>query len=102
MQAVRLPAALVSRHALPNDVGLMVVSAEPGGPGDRAGVMIGDVLVAVGGKPVVDPSELLGLLGGERIGTNLAVRLVRAGEPTDVTITIGERPAEPRGARRGR
>jgi S1-C subfamily serine protease len=64
--------------------------------------MIGDVLVAVGGKPVVDPSELLGLLGGERIGTNLAVRLVRAGEPTDVTITIGERPAEPRGARRGR
>jgi S1-C subfamily serine protease len=102
MQAVRLPAALVSRHALPNDVGLMVVSAEPGGPGDRAGVMIGDVLVAVGGKPVVDPGELLGLLGGERIGTSLAVRLVRAGEPTDVTITIGERPAEPRGARRGR
>ena len=37
MQAVRLPAALVEKLSLPNDVGLMVVSAEPGGPGDTAG-----------------------------------------------------------------
>jgi S1-C subfamily serine protease len=102
MQSVRLPAALVERLSLPNDVGLMVVSAEPGGPADRAGVMIGDVLIAVGDRPVADPNEIMTLLGGDQIGKTLATRIIRAGEPKSVDITIGERPLEPRGARRGR
>ena len=102
MQAVRLPPPLVERLSLPNDVGLMVVSAEPGGPGDRAGILIGDVLVAIGEKPVSDPAEVLGLLGADQIGKTLATRIIRAGEPRDVSITIGERPVEPRASRRGR
>jgi serine protease DegQ len=102
LQAVRLPAALVERLTLPNDVGLMVVSADPGGPGDRAGVIIGDVLVAVDTTPVGDPAELLAFLGGDRVGKPLATHIVRAGEPKDVTITVGERPQASRGARRGR
>jgi S1-C subfamily serine protease len=102
MQSVRLPAALVERLSLPNDVGLMVVSAEPGGPADRAGVMIGDVLIAVAGKPVSDPNEVLSLLGGDQIGKTLATRIIRAGESKTLDVTIGERPLEPRGARRGR
>ena len=102
MQSVRLPAALVERLSLPNDVGLMVVSAEPGGPADRAGVMIGDVLIAVAGKPVSDPNEVLSLLGGDQIGKTLATRIIRAGESKTIDITIGERPLEPRSARRGR
>ena len=102
MQAVRLPAALVERLSLPNDIGLMVVSAEPGGPGDRAGILIGDVLIAVGDRPVADPAEVLSLLGGDQIGKTLSTRIIRAGEPTTVSITIGERPVEPRASRRGR
>jgi S1-C subfamily serine protease len=102
MQAVRLPAALVERLSLPNDIGLMVVSAEPGGPGDRAGILIGDVLIAVGDRPVADPAEVLSLLGGDQIGKTLSTRIIRAGEPTIVSITIAERPVEPRASRRGR
>jgi S1-C subfamily serine protease len=102
MQAVRLPAALVERLSLPNDVGLMVVSAEPGGPGDKAGILIGDVLIAVADKPVADPAEVLALLGGDQIGKTLATRIIRAGEPKTLSITIGERPQQARGPRRGR
>ena len=102
MQAVRLPAALVERLSLPNDLGLMVVSAEPGGPGDTAGILIGDVLIAVADKPVGDPAEVLSLLGGDQIGKALPTRIIRAGEPKNMSITIGERPREPRAGRRGR
>src|SRR6185295_9178423 len=103
MQAVRLPAALVERLSLPNDVGLMVVSAEPGGPGDRAGILIGDVLVAVDDKPVTEPGDVLGALGGDQIGKPLATRIIRGGEPKTVSITIGERPqTHELGSRRGR
>lgn len=102
MQAVRLPAALVERLQMPNDIGLMVVSAEPGGPGDRAGILIGDVLIAVGDTPVSDPAELLAFLGGDQIGKPVTAKLIRAGEPTTVPITVGERPQQSRGSRRGR
>src|SRR5215211_2207609 len=105
MQAVRLPAALVERLSLPNDVGLMVVSAEPGGPGDRAGILIGDVLIALGDTPVSDPAELLAFLGGDQIGKQVSAKLIRAGEPTTISITVGERPQQSqqgRGSRRGR
>jgi len=102
MQTVRLPAPLVERLSLPNDVGLMVVSAEPGGPGDTAGILIGDVLIALADRPVADPTEVLSLLGGDQIGKTLATRIIRAGESKTVSITIGERPREPRAARRGR
>jgi S1-C subfamily serine protease len=105
MQAVRLPASLVEKLSLPNDIGLMVVSAEPGGPGDKAGILIGDVLIAVAEKPVGDAADVLSLLGGDQIGKTLATGIIRAGESKNVSITIGERPREPRdarGARRGR
>ena len=104
MQSVRLPAALVERLSLPNDVGLMVVSAEPGGPGDRAGILIGDVLIAVDDKPVTEPGDVLSVLGGDQIGKSMATRIIRGGEPKTVSITIGERPQPQasRGPRRGR
>lgn len=101
LQPVRLPEALVERLTLPNDIGLMVVSTEPGGPGDRAGVLIGDVLVAVDDSPVADPAELLAFLGADRVGKQVTARLIRAGEPATSTITVGERP-QAKAGRRGR
>ena len=91
MQPVRLPEGLVKSHRLPRDTGLMVVTVEPGGPGDQAGVLLGDVVVALDGTPVTDPAEVLAMLGGDRVGRELAARIVRAGQPTEVTITVGER-----------
>ena len=101
MQPVRLPEGLVERLRLPNDIGLMIVSAEAGGPGDRAGILIGDILVAVDDKPVADPAELLAMLGADQIGKTVTARLIRGGEPTSIAITVGERPQQQR-SRRGR
>jgi S1-C subfamily serine protease len=91
MQPVRLGEALVKELALEGDVGLMVVSVEPGGPADRAGILLGDVLLSLDGIAVSDPSELMALLSGERVGTPATARLVRAGKLTEVGLTIGER-----------
>jgi S1-C subfamily serine protease len=91
MQPVRLPEGLVRTQRLPGEVGLMIVTVEPGGPGDRAGVLLGDVLVALDGTPVADPSEVLALLGADRVGRELSARLVRAGQPAEARIVVGER-----------
>jgi serine protease DegQ len=102
LHVVRLPSALVERHALPNDVGIMVVSAEPGSPSDRAGVLIGDILIAVDGSPIADPAELLRVLGSDRVGQQITLRIIRGGEPLDVALTVGERPQQTRSGRRGK
>ena len=51
------------------------MSAEPGGPADTAGILIGDVLIAIADKPVSDPADALSLLGGDQIGKTLSTRI---------------------------
>jgi S1-C subfamily serine protease len=77
MQPVRLPEALRQR--------LGVEAA-------KAGIVMGDVLLALGGTPTRDPGEVRAILGSDRVGTAMAVTLVRAGERMSVEVTIEERP----------
>ncbi len=92
MQPVRLPDVLRTALNLPGSGGVIVVSIEPNGPGEQAGVLIGDVLVALADTAVSDPGEVVSLLGPERVGQPLKVSLVRGGNSAEVTITVGERP----------
>ncbi|MEO7510743.1 MAG: trypsin-like peptidase domain-containing protein [Gemmatimonadaceae bacterium] len=92
LQPVRLQSDVVKRESLPRDVGLIVVSIEEGGPAHRAGLSLGDVVVAFDGAPVSDPTELLGALAGDRIGSTAGIRLLRGGTPVELNITVGERP----------
>ena len=91
LQPVRLQAGVVKEQGLPREVGLMVVSIEEGGPAHAAGVSLGDVVIAFDGAPVSDPAELLGALSGDRIGSAVAIRLLRGGSPMELNITVGER-----------
>lgn len=92
MQPVPLPEALKSRLDLTGKAGLIVVSVEPNGPAEKAGLLIGDVLVALEGKPLSDLVDLQAILSAERVGKPLQVSVVRGGTLRDVTITVGERP----------
>ncbi|HEU4647545.1 MAG TPA: trypsin-like peptidase domain-containing protein [Gemmatimonadales bacterium] len=96
-QPVRLPEALRAALQLESGIGLVVVNVEPDGPADRAGVLLGDVIIAVDGTPVRDPADVLAALGPDRVGKPLTARVLRGGQPVAVTITVGRRPqAQPR------
>jgi S1-C subfamily serine protease len=92
MQPVRLPDSLRAALGLPADGGLIVVTVEPDGPAARAGVLLGDVLVALDGVPTADLDDVQGRLGGDRIGSTATALVIRAGARTEVRITVGERP----------
>lgn len=91
-QAVRLPEALRQALKLTGDFGLVVVNVEPGGPAERGGVLLGDILVALDGMPVTDPRDVLAALTPERVGQAIKARVLRGGQPTEVSITVGPRP----------
>ncbi|MCC7367039.1 MAG: trypsin-like peptidase domain-containing protein [Chloroflexi bacterium] len=91
-QPVQLPTGLRERAGLAEqETGLLVVTVESGGPADRAGLVIGDIVVAFAGEAVHDPGELRDLLGPERVGQQVAMRILRGGEPRDLSITVAER-----------
>jgi len=93
MQPVAIPEGL--RSSLPKHVtgGLMVVHAEPGGPADKGGVVLGDVLAELNGKPVEDLSDVMNILASATVDDTLSVSIVRGGQPLQLKITLSERSA---------
>ena len=91
MQPVRLPETLKSSLNLSSSDGLIVVNVESNGPADQAGVLIGDVLLAINGTPVSDTSEVQAMLGTQSVGQTLKAQIVRGGTLIELAIAPGER-----------
>ena len=72
---------------------LLVVSVDEEGPAAKAGLLIGDLLVAMGAQPVRDTDDLLALLGPQRIGVPTALTILRGGEVLEMSVDPTERPA---------
>jgi len=90
MQPVQLDAT--SRQRLKHEGGLLLLSVEPDAPASRAGLLIGDVIVAIDGQSVEGFDQLLDVLGaGDVVGKKLRLEVVRAGQPVSVDVVIGER-----------
>jgi S1-C subfamily serine protease len=81
------PVALPGHHK-----GLIVLSLEEDGPAAKAGVLIGDVLVALGGQPVADTEDVQSALETRAAGDTIEAAVVRGGAAQTISITIGERP----------
>ena len=92
LQPIALPGDLSKKLKLPNSAGVIVLSVEPDGPADRAGLMIGDILVSLNGKPVKDTDDVQSVLEPGFVGKPVAAALVRGGALAEASITIGERP----------
>ena len=70
---------------------LIVLNVEPDSPAAAAGLLLGDVLVSAGGSALEEPSDLQAQLEAESIGKTLTLAVVRAGEPREVRVLVGER-----------
>lgn len=71
--------------------GLLVLWLEEGGPAEKAGLLVGDTLVAVSGQPVGDADDLFSALNSDTVGKAIAVEVLRGGRPETVSVTVGER-----------
>lgn len=88
-QPVPLPADVEQRTG--QAAALLVSSVQPDSPAARAGLMLGDVLMALDGHALGHPADLLPLLDEDRIGATVRARLLRAGEVREVEVVLGTR-----------
>ena len=91
LHPVALPDAAKAEAA--QDRGLMVMQIAPNGPAEKAGVLAGDILIAVDGAPASRPNAIARQLGPESIGKEIELRLIRAGALRIVAATVTARPA---------
>jgi S1-C subfamily serine protease len=71
--------------------GLIVLSVEAGGPAAQAGVLVGDIFVALGDKSVADTDDVQLALETVSVGQTIQAGLLRGGESTRIAIVVGER-----------
>ena len=92
VEAQEITPELAESFKLPATEGAIIAGVLRGSPADRAGIRPGDVLVAVGGRPVTDPQGMLELIAGLTPGTTAPFRLRREAKELDVAVNIGKRP----------
>jgi serine protease Do len=72
--------------------GALVGDVTPGAPGDKAGLKSGDVITAIDGKKVEGPDDLTMDVISHAPGSKVTLDIVRNGQPTTATVTLGQRP----------
>lgn len=89
LQPVRLNQAF--EEQLGQETGVMLMSVEEGGPADEAGLLQGDIIVALAGDRVRHVDDLQAALSGDRVGKQVIVQVVRGGTVSDVEVTVGRK-----------
>lgn len=68
--------------------GLLVADVEPGSLAEKAGILMGDALVTLDNMPLRNQDDLIVLLSGERVGKDVVLRFIRAGQLQQVNIVL--------------
>jgi S1-C subfamily serine protease len=76
----------------PGTDGVRVVSVSPGGPAAEAGVLAGDLVVAMDGRRVASGRDLVGYMHDARPGQKVALELLRDGKQANLLVIA--RPLE--------
>lgn len=90
-QTVEISSA--SQKALKREqgTGLLIVGVEDDSPASKGGFIVGDILVAVAGVPVLHHDELFTRLTGDVVDVSTAIEILRGGQPQTLNVNVGER-----------
>ena len=85
---------LASSLGLASVKGAIVDQLTPGGPAERAGLRMGDVVTSVNGQKVSSSAEMTRDVGLAKPGDDIQLGVLRDGQTRQVAIRSGTRPSE--------
>jgi serine protease Do len=95
IHAAALSPADVDRLHLKNAQGALVRQVAPGGPADRAGLQVDDVILGFQGETIPGPEKLRWVASLAGVGTTVLLHVVRGPRTIDVRVRLGELPDDP-------
>jgi serine protease Do len=79
---------------LNGDIELEIGEFSPQSPAEKAGLKIGDVIVAIDGKKITKRSELSSYLKKKKPGDEVTIEVEREKKPLSVKVKLGKRPTD--------
>jgi len=81
------------RHAanLAQESAVMIATVEPGSPAERAGLMSGDIILALDGIAVTGADDLIRMLAGDKIGRTVEIEALHNGDRRMLSLVPDER-----------
>jgi S1-C subfamily serine protease len=92
-QSVEIPSAAQTALKRAQATGLLIIGVEADSPVEKAGLIVGDILVGFEGQPIADHDDLFAHLAGEIVGKTANLEILRGGQPQSVKVAVAERPA---------
>ena len=74
--------------AQPDQIGLLIADIDNGSVAKRAGLQMGDVLVAAGDKPFRRPTDLMAALRSASKSQPIRLSLIRAGRQLALEVVV--------------
>jgi serine protease DegQ len=93
-----LPAEYAESFKLPIKDGVLITGVLQDGPASRSGLKPGDVVTAVGERPVANTTQLLNAVAALKPGSEAAIGVQRGGQALQLKLTVGQRPPAARRA----
>ncbi|HEV3204156.1 MAG TPA: PDZ domain-containing protein [Gemmataceae bacterium] len=81
----------------PEGKGAKLTQIVPGGPGEKAGLKIGDVITAIEDKPVKTYTEITAAIRGRKPDDKIKLKIIRDDKPVEVELILGTRPRNQQG-----
>ncbi|MCK5897181.1 MAG: Do family serine endopeptidase [Cocleimonas sp.] len=81
---------LATSFNLKSPEGALVAKVESGSPAEKAGILIGDVIIGYGDAPIRSAADLPPLVGDTLIGNEVAVKLIRSGVEKSIGVKVGQ------------
>lgn len=75
--------------------GAVITTVDPGGPADRAGIKLYDIVVEFGGRKIKTTYDLSNIVASTPIGQRAKVEVIREGKRKSLEVTVQERPELP-------
>ena len=79
--------------SLPTQNGALISQVVNGSPAAQAGLQQGDVITSADGQQLQNFDQLLGIIATKAPGDKMQLTVLRNGQQTQVTVTLGQRPA---------
>jgi S1-C subfamily serine protease len=92
LQVLPLPDTLCKTLRRNEKTAVIVLEVHSGGPADKAGIVIGDILVSLGTSTVTRLEDVQSILAADTIGKSLPLKFVRGGSMQEANIMVAERP----------
>jgi serine protease Do len=87
--------ALAGALGLPREGSVILGDVSPGSAGEKAGLAVGDIVLALDGKPMENGRQLEVNLYQKAPGTTVNVAVLRDGRRRDVPVVVAEKPEDP-------